>query len=474
MHTLTHLIGGSSTESDAVDRVRLFDPTTGEHFAEVPAGDAIDADRAVAAARKASEAWRRTPVGERAQVLRRLADALDAERDELARLQTRENGKPLTASCGDVATAAATLRQYAELGPLHRGRSLVSGGEALDLMVAEPYGVAALIIPWNDPLGILSGLLGACLVTGNTVVVKPSERATEAVLRMVQLLDAPDGVTNVLLGDGRAGQALVEHPDVDLVCHVGSVATGRKIGRLCGELLRPCVLELGGNDPLLIDRDVDPVWAAEQAAAGAFAYAGQICTAVERIYVCADIAGPFTEALTELARGLVVGDPTDPATDLGPLVDLDHRDKVHGQVSAALKAGARALTGGAIPGGAGCWYPATVLVEVQDDMAVLAEETFGPVAPVRVAASFDEALAAAARSPYGLAASVLTGDIGNAQRAARELRAGTVKVNAVWGGAPGGAAEPRGCSGRGFGYGPELLGEVTAMKVIHQEPPPRR
>ena len=474
MHTLNHLIAGTSAESQAVDRLELFDPTAGAGFARMPAGDALDADRAVAAARGAAEGWRRTPVGERAAVLQRLADALDAERDLLARLQTRENGKPLGASTGDVATAAATLRQYAELGPLHRGRSLAGSGAAVDLMVHEPRGVAALIIPWNDPLVILAGQLGACLVTGNTVVVKPSERATEAALRMVSLLDAPAGVANVLLGDGRAGQALVEHPQVDVVCHVGSVETGRRISALCGQLLRPCVLELGGNDPLIVDADVDPGWAAEQAAAGAFAYAGQICTAVERIYVHSDIAVPFTEALVQRAQSLVVGDPTAESTDLGPLVDGAHRDKVHGMVAAALQAGARALTGAALPEGPGSYYPPTVLVDVDDEMDVMALETFGPVAPVRVVGSFDEALAAAARSPYGLAANVLTGDLGNAQRAWYELRAGTVKVNEVWGGAPGGAAEPRGCSGRGFGYGPELLDEVTATKVVHQVAPPRR
>jgi acyl-CoA reductase-like NAD-dependent aldehyde dehydrogenase len=473
MPSHTHLIAGTSVESGGLERLDLVDPASGGVVADIPAGDAIDADRAVAAARKAAVGWARTPVGERAAALHRLADAVDAHRDELARLQTLENGKPLHMSSGDVATAAATLRQYAELGPVHRGRSLVGRHDAVDMMVNEPYGVAALIVPWNDPLGILSGLLGAALVTGNAVVVKPSERATLAVLRMVGLLDVPAGVANVLLGDGRAGAALVEHPEVDLVCHVGSVETGRVIGELCARLVRPCILELGGNDPLVVDAGVDPAWAAAQAAAGAFANAGQICTSVERIYVHAEVADAFVEALVAEAEALTVGDPGAPDTQMGPLVDHRHRDGVHAAVEAAVAAGARCLTGGALPDGEGAFYPPTVLVDVTDDMAVMATETFGPVAPVQVVSSFDEALEAAARTPYGLAASVLTTSQSNAQRAWRELPVGTVKINDVWGGAPGGAAEPHGVSGRGFGYGPELLDEVTTTKVVHYGPAPR-
>jgi acyl-CoA reductase-like NAD-dependent aldehyde dehydrogenase len=466
----THLIAGTTVESEAVQRLHLIDPSTGAQIAEIPAGDAIDAERAVAAARKAAPGWARTPVGERAAALHRLAAEAERRVDELARLQSRENGKPLAMSAGDVRTAAATLRQYAELGPLHRGRSLVGDVGAVDLMVHEPRGVAALIIPWNDPLGILAGLLGAALVTGNTVVVKPSERATLAPLRMVELLDVPAGVAAVLLGDGRAGRALVEHPDVDLVCHVGSVATGRSIGEVCGQLLRPCVLELGGNDALIVDSGVDPSYAAAQAAEGAFANGGQICTSVERIFVHADVAEEFTIALVQRAEALVVGDPFADGTQMGPLVDDSHRESVHAAVREAADAGATILTGGEIPDGQGAFYPPTVIADVTEAMQVMREETFGPVAPIRAVSSFDEALEAANATRYGLAANVLTPSQDHAQRAWRQLVAGTVKVNAVWGGAPGGAAEPHGCSGRGFGYGPELLDEMTTTKVVHYEP----
>jgi succinate-semialdehyde dehydrogenase/glutarate-semialdehyde dehydrogenase len=223
------------------------------------------------------------------------------------------------------------------------------------------------------------------------------------------------------------------------------------------------VLENGGNDPLIVDEGVDPAWAAAQAALGAFANAGQICVSVERIYCHAALADPFLAALTEEAHAWT--------ERLGPLVDRRQREHVHGQVAEALAAGAHALTGGEVPDGPGAFYPPTVLIGCTPDMRVMREETFGPVAPVRVVPDFDAALAEAVHDDYGLAATVLTADMAHAQTAWRALPVGTVKVNNVFGGAPGGAAEPRRGSGSGFGYGPELLDEMTTTKVVHLAPP---
>jgi acyl-CoA reductase-like NAD-dependent aldehyde dehydrogenase len=226
--------------------------------------------------------------------------------------------------------------------------------------------------------------------------------------------------------------------------------------------------ENGGNDPLLVDRDVDPLWAAEQAAIGAFSNSGQICTSVERIYVHADIARPFCVALeAEAALRNSKG-------SVAPLVDTRMRDEVHTQVAQARELGALAVEGGSIPDGAGSFYPATVLLECTEDMQVMTEETFGPVAPVQVVASFEEGLRKAASGKYGLAATVLTGNIAHAQRAIATLPVGTVKINAVFGGAPGGSAQPRGVSGHGFGYGPELLDEFSRVKVVHLAAPPQQ
>lgn len=464
-----HVPSEGQSPSDG-PRIPVTDPATGETVAEIPAGSAAAADTAVGAARAAAAAWARTPATERAAALRDAARAVRSCAEELAALQTAENGKPMSMSRGDVETAAATFEQFAELGPLHRGRSLVGDWEAMDTMVHEPYGVAALIVPWNDPLGLSAQMLAATLVTGNTVVLKPSERTPLATSRLAELLDLPPGVCTLLLGDARAGEPLVEHPDVDLVLHTGSIATGRRIAETCGRQLKKAVVELGGNDPLIVDDGVDPVWAADQAAQSAFANCGQICTAVERIYVHAGVADAFVDALVERAEALVVGDGREPGVEMGPLVDAGQRDLVHRHVDDAVRAGARVRTGGRIPDGRGFFYPPTVLTGVADDMAVMREETFGPVAPVAAVDSFTAAIEAANGTEYGLAATVLTPSQAHAQEAWRTLRAGTVKINAVWGGAPGGSAQPQKASGLGYGYGPELLDEVTTTKVVHYRP----
>src|SRR3954449_10214898 len=231
--------------------------------------------------------------------------------------------------------------------------------------------------------------------------------------------------------------------------HTGSIATGAEIARAGAQLGRKTLLELGGKDPLIVDEDVDPDWAAAQAATGAFANAGQICTSVERIFVHERIASAFTDALVRRARALRLGNGLEPSTDMGPLVDAEQRDVVHGQVSDAIRDGATLLAGGEIPAGDGFFYPPTVLAGAEPRMRIMREETFGPVAPVMIVDSFDQALREAGETDYGLAASVLTASQRNAQRAWRELEVGTVKVNAVWGGAPGGAAQPRRHSGTG-------------------------
>ncbi|MEA2305411.1 MAG: hypothetical protein QOH43_2691, partial [Solirubrobacteraceae bacterium] len=221
-----------------------------------------------------------------------------------------------------------------------------------------------------------------------------------------------------------------------------------------------------------VDAGVDPAWAAAQAAPGAFATAGQLCTSVERIYVHTGVAAAFTAALVERAEALRVGPGLDPGTEMGPMIDPAQRSVVERHVRDAVDGGAELLTGGLTPDGPGCFYPPTVLGGCTPTMAVMAEETFGPVAAIEVVPDFGAALDAANATTYGLAATVLTPSQEHAQRAWRTLRAGTVKVNAVFGGAPGGAAQPQGASGLGFGYGPELLDEVTTTKVVHLSPAP--
>jgi succinate-semialdehyde dehydrogenase/glutarate-semialdehyde dehydrogenase len=452
----------ATTAPAATGTIAVLDPSTGEEIGAIPAGDAAAADGAARAARAAQPDWARRPAAERAEVLKAAAARARAHVDELAELVSRENGRPVDESRGGVEAGIGAIEQYAELGPLHRGRALNGAWDATDLMIHEPRGVAALLVPWNDPIAIAGGQLGACLVAGNTVVLKPSEKTPLATIRLVELLDLPGGVLELLLGDERAGRPLAAHPEVDLVIHTGSIATGRELAALTARDLRKALLELGGKDPLVVDQGVDPAWAAEQAAAGAFANAGQLCTSVERIYVHEAVAEPFVSALVARAE----------QTTIGPLIDAGQRDIVHRHVTDAVQRGAEVRAGGAPTDGPGFFYPPTVLAGCTPDMAVMRDETFGPVAAVQAVGSFEDALRAANATEYGLAATVLTPSMAHAQSAWRELRAGTVKVNAVWGGAPGGAAQPQGASGTGFGYGPELLDEVTLTKVVHVEPPP--
>jgi acyl-CoA reductase-like NAD-dependent aldehyde dehydrogenase len=399
--------------------------------------------------------------------LRAAAADLAAHVDELAALNERETGKLGDDARGGVEAAVGTLLQYAELGPTHRGRTLQGGWGTTDLMVPGPRGVVVALTPWNDPVAVAAGLIGAALVTGNTVVHKPSERCPRTGRRFSEILarHLPDGVLEIVDGDGATGARLAQ-AGVDVVAHVGSSATGRAIAQACARTGAKALLENGGNDPLIVDEGVDPEWAAGQAALGAFANAGQICVSVERIYVTEPVAEPFLRALADEAREW--------SRKIGPLVDARHRDLVHAQVLDAYDHGAQALTGGAIPEGPGASYPPTVLTHCVPAMRVMREETFGPVAPVQVVPDFAAALTHACDDRYGLAATVLTHDMDHAQTAWRELPVGTVKVNSVFGGAPGGAAQPRGESGTGFGYGPELLDEMTTVKVVHLSPTPPR
>lgn len=450
-------------------RLSILDPADGSLVGELDLATRSEVGNAVCSAVKAAPDWAHTSPADRAARVAAAADRVAEAADRLAELTVREMGKPLADARGGVDAGVGTLRQYAELGPLHRGRSLQGSWDATDLMVPGPRGVVAAITPWNDPVAVPCGIIGAALVTGNTVVFKPSERTPHTGLELARLLAAelPTGVLEVVVGDGEAGAALAGSPDADVVAHVGSTATGRSIAAAAATTGAKVLLENGGNDPMLVDDGVDPEWAAEQAAMGCFANAGQICTSVERIYVVESVAEAFTEALVRRARELVMGPGADPATQLGPLVDSRMRDDVHEQVTDAVEAGAELLTGGQVPDDPGTFYPATVLSGCTSDMTVMLEETFGPVAPICVVPDFDRGLEAASSGRYGLAAVVLTASMEHAQRAWRDLPVGTVKVNAAFGGAPGGAAQPRGASGQGFGYGPELLDEMTATKVVH-------
>lgn len=466
-------IAAPSTET--VDRSEsgalvVADPVTGSTASTVPRAGEEEVREAVSRARAAATSWARTAPAERGALLHRAAAHVREHAEELAALNTRETGKVPGDALGGVEAGVGTLVQYAELGPVHRGEALRGQFGSADWSVPHPRGVVLALTPWNDPVAVACGILGAAIVTGNTVVHKGSERcpATFALLNRLLAEVLPDGVVVGVDGDAATGELLLAQDGIDVYAHVGSTATGDRLSEVAARTRAHVIRENGGNDPVIVDAGVDPTWAAAQVALGAFANTGQICTSVERVYVHRAVAEPFVAALVAEAERRTSA----PAAEFGPLVDDRLRRMVQSHVDEALQHGASVRTGGVTPDGPGAFYPATVLTDCTDDMLVMTEETFGPIAPVRVVDDFDEALRLAAADRYGLAATVLTNDTGHALRAAAELPVGTVKVNAVFGGAPGGSAQPRGASGAGFGYGPHLLDEMTTTTVVHLEAAP--
>jgi len=453
-------------------RLERTDPATGRRAAPVRCAAPDEVDAAVRAAAAAWPAWRATPPADRAAALRAAARAVRGAAGELGALLRATTGRLEHEARASAEVAADLLDEAAVAGLGRAGRVLAGDPAALDVVRREPRGVVAVITPWNDPYPAAAGLLAAALVTGNTVVHKPSERSDAPGVRLAEIVAGalPPDVLRVVSGDGRTGEAVVAHDEVALVAHVGSTAAGRRIAAVAGARGAKVLLENGGKDPLVVDAGVDPVLAAQQIATGAFTNGGQLCTAVERAYVVEEVADAVVAELARIVEeDVVVGDPADAATTLGPLVDAEQLAVVEAHVQGALDAGARLVTGGRRIERPGSFFAPTVLDRCPDDVDLLTVETFGPVAPVVRVADFEEGLRRASASAYGLAATVLTPSLDHALRAADVLEVGTVKVNAVFGGAPGGSADPRRGSGGGAGYGPDLLDELTVRKAVHLE-----
>jgi betaine-aldehyde dehydrogenase len=472
VRTLGMLIDGARV--DAPSTRTILDPSTGEPIAEVAEGRAGDAERAVAAARAAFRRgdWSRITPGERAAVLDRMAALLEERADEFARVESRNTGKPLHfASAFDLPLTIDNLRFFAAAA---RNLGGVAAGEYIEGLQStisrEPLGVCASITPWNYPLNMAAWKIGPALAAGNTVVLKPSELTPLTTLMLAELaLEAglPAGVLNVVCGEGtEVGGALARHPDVALISVTGSERAGRSVMRAAAETLKRVHMEMGGKAPFVVFEDADLEAAAEGAIVGAFANCGQDCTAATRIYVQDGVAEAFLARLLAKVDRLRVGDPSDPATNLGPLVSPAHRDRVHGFVERALAAGATAERGGEKPTGAGAFYPPTVLTGVAQDSEIVQDEVFGPVVCVLGFASDAEGLAMANGTRYGLAASAWTRDVFRAQRAARELEAGTVWINEHL--AIGSEMPHGGVKQSGFGKDMSIyaLEEYTAIKHV--------
>ena len=427
------LIGGEQVGGDGAS-LEVENPATEEVLASVPLPSAQQVDAAIAAAREAAPGWGRTPAIERAEALHEVSTRLRARAEELAELMTREGGKPLVENRDEVTWTAAAFDYYAEMGRNFGGRVIPSiEASQLSLVLKEPMGVVACIVPWNYPLLLLAWKLAPALAAGNTALAKPSELTPLSTLALAPCFEhLPPGVLNLLAGAGPVGEALVRDERVDCIAFTGSIETGKAIARLAADRVARINLELGGKDPFIVCADVAERIdvAAKGGAWAAFLNAGQVCTSAERFYVMEPVYDDFVSAFVDYTESLVVGDPLDPGTDIGPLASALQREKVSAQLEAAVAAGAQVVAGGNGSGHErGYFFAPAVVTGAPAETDLLREETFGPVAPIVPVKSLDEAIELANGTRFGLGCNVYTKDLDSIFRCMREIKAGTVWFN---------------------------------------------
>jgi len=421
--------------------IDVYDPRDESVLATVSSATAQEVHAALAAARAAQRDWARRPAAERGAYVRAAADLVHRERDRLARLVSEEVGKPLAQAYGEIDFAEGFLRYNAEWDRRLEGEILPgdSAGETIHLL-RVPLGVVAAICPWNFPLAVLCRKLGPALVTGNTIVIKPSEISPLSTIAFVELLDEhldlPKGVVNLVTGAGETGRALVDDPQTSLVSFTGHRDTGKEVMARAAARLTRVSLELGGKAPAIVWKDADLDLAVPAILAARHTNCGQVCTAAERVLVHRELLEPFTERYVAAAKALRVGDPLD-GSDLGPLVSAAQFEKTSAAVALARREGAQVLLGGGRPEGSdyesGYWFAPTVLRNVTPAMSVMIEETFGPVTPILGIESLEEAWNIANASRYGLSAYVFSRDYGTVMRTVNELDFGEIYVNRTLG-----------------------------------------
>jgi acyl-CoA reductase-like NAD-dependent aldehyde dehydrogenase len=435
-------IGGESVEPASGELREVREPATGELLARVAMGGEADVDRAVEAARVALDgAWGKTPGTERSRLLHALADAIVANRKELAELEARNVGKAISSVKAEVAGATENFRYYASAIASIAGRSNPIGGSLLFYSQKEPVGVAAQIVPWNYPLMMATWKLAPALAAGCAVVLKPDPQTPLSVLRIAELateVGFPPGAINIVPGDGpTTGSYLVRHPGVDKVAFTGSTRTGGEIMRMCSDPIKRLTLELGGKSPNLLFADANLADAIPASVWAIFASAGQSCEARSRLLVERSMYDDVVAQVTELSQKVKVGDPLDAETQMGSLISAAHREKVHGFVEGARTEGAEITTGGAIGDGPGAFYPPTVIARAGNQMLAAQEEIFGPVVTVIPFEDEADAIRIANDVKYGLMATVWTGDPGKGHRIASKIKSGTVGINMPYTAFPG-------------------------------------
>jgi len=427
------LIGGEQVKGDG-ETLSVENPFSGGTVAEVGAASPEQLDAAIEAAREASREWARMPAVDRGELLHEAARRLRDRSEKLAEAMTQEGGKPLIENRDEVDWTAACLDYYAEIGRDSAGRVIPSiESTQLSLVLKEPMGVVGCIVPWNYPLLLLGWKLAPAIAAGNTVVCKPSELTPISTLMLADCLDhLPDGVVNIVAGAGDVGARIAADERVDCIAFTGSVETGKKVARAAVERIARINLEMGGKDPFIVCADVagQIEVAAKGGAWAAFLNSGQVCTSAERFYVAEEVYDDYLQAFKDYTESLVIGDPMEKNTDIGPMVSAAQRQKVVDQVEAAVGAGAEVVTGGGDGGQKqGHFFAPAVVTGASSETALLSEETFGPVAPLVPVRSLDQAIELANSTRFGLGANVYTSDFKTILRCMREIKAGTVWFN---------------------------------------------
>ncbi len=435
-------IAGEFAEPASGEVRELSEPASAEPLARAAMGNEVDVDRAVDAARAALEGpWAKIPPNERSRLLHALADAIVANRKELADLEARNVGKAISSVKAEIAGAVEHFRFFASAIASIAGRSNPVGGSLLFYSQKEPVGVCGQIVPWNYPFLMTTWKLAPALAAGCTIVLKPDPQTPLTALRLAELaveVGFPAGVVNVVPGDGpTTGAYLVRHPGVDKVAFTGSTKTGGEIMRLCSDPIKRLTLELGGKSPNLLFADADLADAIPSAAFSIYYAAGQSCEARSRLLVESSIYDDVVAQLADKAAAIKVGDPLDPETQMGSLISAGHRDRVHGFVERGRDAGVEVVTGGEHGDGKGAFYKPTVLAQVENSMEVAQEEIFGPVVAVIPFEDEQDAVRIANDTKYGLFATVWTGDPARGHRLARQIKSGMVGINTPYTAFPG-------------------------------------
>lgn len=468
----THWINNSNVESSSKEKIKVVNPSTEELIDSIPKGTKEDVEQGVMAAKNAAKNWAKLSPKDRKEMIKRISRKIENNRDEIAKILTSEQGKPLSQAQGEVTGIISMIDEYAEMAVSFRSGVQGSAEQELVFQKWQPRGVTACIVPWNFPLQVAFETIVPNLAVGNTVIVKPASLTPLSLRYIAEVAfdELPVGVCNVLLGSGSViGENLVQHKDVDTIMFIGSERTGMHIGEVAGKSLKKVILELGGKDALIIDDTVDVQKAAKESADACFANSGQICTSTERIYVQENIYDEFLDYLKSEATKIKWGNGTEPGVTMGPIIDENQRNLIAEHVDKAVEAGAKIHFGGEKKSIAdkGYFYPPTVISNVTDKMEIINEETFGPIAPVMKFKNFSDAIDLVNESNYGLSAIVYTESSKNAIEAIDRLEAGMIKINTKRGKSPGATSEPFKLSGIGKGYGIEVMEELTIQKSIH-------